>query len=236
MSKKTDDNLTIRIRPIRPPRSRTGEVAAWSTALTTILRYARSTRHGRTVPAAGHTKPRTGSQRCAIRVIYSRNSTPRQWRAHGRYIARESVTGDHRHAGFDSQGQSVDPAVTLDRWQTARDPRLWKLIISPEFGERIDLQRLTRDLTNKMESDLGTKLEWVAVVHLNTEHPHVHVALRVFDRTALRLICIATISATVYGRAPRSCARTSSVSAPIWTASRQSEVKLQHVDTLPWIE
>jgi type IV secretory pathway VirD2 relaxase len=111
-------------------------------------------------------------------VTYSRNSTPRQWRAHGRYIARESVTGDHHHAGFDKQGQSVDPAATLDRWQTARDPRLWKLIISPEFGERIDLQRLTRDLTNKMESDLGTKLEWVAVVHLNTEHPHVHVALR----------------------------------------------------------
>lgn len=29
-----------------------------------------------------------------------------------------------------------------------------------------------------MEGDLGTRLEWVAVRHFNTEHPHVHVALR----------------------------------------------------------
>jgi hypothetical protein len=29
-----------------------------------------------------------------------------------------------------------------------------------------------------MESDLGTRFEWVATPHYNTEHPHVHVALR----------------------------------------------------------
>jgi len=29
-----------------------------------------------------------------------------------------------------------------------------------------------------MEKDLHTRLEWAAVTHFNTEHPHVHVALR----------------------------------------------------------
>jgi type IV secretory pathway VirD2 relaxase len=29
-----------------------------------------------------------------------------------------------------------------------------------------------------MECDLGSALQWVAVAHFNTEHPHVHVALR----------------------------------------------------------
>ena len=29
-----------------------------------------------------------------------------------------------------------------------------------------------------MEKDLGTPLQWVAAAHYNTEHPHVHVALR----------------------------------------------------------
>jgi hypothetical protein len=29
-----------------------------------------------------------------------------------------------------------------------------------------------------MDADLGSPLEWVAVAHFNTEHPHVHVALR----------------------------------------------------------
>jgi hypothetical protein len=30
----------------------------------------------------------------------------------------------------------------------------------------------------EIETDLGTPLEWGAVAHFNTEHPHVHVALR----------------------------------------------------------
>ena len=37
---------------------------------------------------------------------------------------------------------------------------------------------LTRDLISQMETDLGIRLEWVATAHFNTEHPHVHVALR----------------------------------------------------------
>jgi hypothetical protein len=32
-----------------------------------------------------------------------------------------------------------------------------------------------------MERDLGTPLEWAAVAHYNTEHPHVHIALRGID-------------------------------------------------------
>jgi type IV secretory pathway VirD2 relaxase len=66
----------------------------------------------------------------------------------------------------------------LNDWQSAGDERMFKLIISPEFGERLDLEALTRALMAEMERDLGTKLEWIAVSHFNTAHPHVHVALR----------------------------------------------------------
>src|SRR5262245_45628360 len=51
-------------------------------------------------------------------------------------------------------------------------------IISPEFGERLDPQRHTRELLSGMETDLGVDLEWLAVAHFNTGHPHVHIALR----------------------------------------------------------
>jgi len=50
--------------------------------------------------------------------------------------------------------------------------------VSPEFGDRVDLSRLTRDLITQMEKDLDTDLEWVAAEHHNTEHPHVHVVIR----------------------------------------------------------
>ena len=109
--------------------------------------------------------------------MYCRNKSAGQWRAHGRYIARESAAQD-RNAGFDNHNDSVAPAELLERWQNGGDSRLWKFIISPEFGERIDMKLLSRDLMARMETDLGTRPEWVAVVHVNTEHPHVHVALR----------------------------------------------------------
>jgi type IV secretory pathway VirD2 relaxase len=111
-------------------------------------------------------------------MTYSPNKIAGQWRAHGRYIARESVRQRPAVSVFGNHVEGVALAEVFDGWQKAGDPRLWKVIISPEFGERIDLNQLTRELTSRMEKDLGTRLEWVAVPHFNTEHPHVHVALR----------------------------------------------------------
>ena len=110
--------------------------------------------------------------------MYSPNRITGQWRAHGRYITRDSVMQGHEVGAIGNQGEVFAPPEVLDRWQKADDPRLWKMILSPEFGERIDLNRLTRDLMGKMEKDLNTRLEWLAVPHFNTEHPHVHVAMR----------------------------------------------------------
>jgi type IV secretory pathway VirD2 relaxase len=41
-----------------------------------------------------------------------------------------------------------------------------------------NLRGFTRDLMAQVEKDLGTKLDWVAVDHWNTEHPHVHIIIR----------------------------------------------------------
>ena len=99
-----------------------------------------------------------------------------QWRAHGRYLERESALSET--LGFDSKDSGVPISSRLESWQAQNDELLWKFIISPEFGDRADLQRLTRDLMGGAEEDLGRPLEWVAAIHQNTEYPHVHVALR----------------------------------------------------------
>jgi type IV secretory pathway VirD2 relaxase len=114
-------------------------------------------------------------------VTYSSNRTPGQWAAHGRYLARESATqsaSSTTGAGFEQRNEVQDIDATLGAWQKAGDPRLFKLIISPEFGDRLDLETLTRNLMARMEVDVGSALQWVATGHRNTEYPHVHVALR----------------------------------------------------------
>lgn len=42
----------------------------------------------------------------------------------------------------------------------------------------MDHRRLTTELFKTVERDLGVRLQWVAITHHNTDHPHTHVALR----------------------------------------------------------
>jgi hypothetical protein len=128
------------------------------------------------------------SQRCAVRVTYIQNRSHGQWRAHGKYLERESAQQSPAQApeqaperelqsenGFNAIAAGLPVASTLARWQAEGDPRLWKLIISPE--NPCDLVTLTRKIMVGMERELG-RLEWVAIVHRNTDHPHVHVVVR----------------------------------------------------------
>jgi len=143
------------------------------------MKYARSSRAGR----RGQTAPPRPShfQHCSVRVTYAANRVTGHWRAHGKYVAREGASLQPEKAGFSAEITGIDVPSKLQEWQRGGDPRLWKLIISPEFGDRLDLQLLTRDVMGRVQADLHTPLEWVAVAHFNTEHPHVHVALRGLD-------------------------------------------------------
>ncbi len=183
-----NDEREFRLRPRKPraPSSRNDGVASMP-AFKMLMHYARQSRSGRASKCSGSKPGRPHRQRCAVRITYSKNATRGQWRAHGRYLERESA-GDGE-LGFNAGETGAEISTALQHWQAERDKLLWKFIISPEFGDRVDLQRLTRDLLQRMEQDLDRPLEWIAVVHRNTEHPHVHVALRgaVRDRQELRL-------------------------------------------------
>ncbi len=181
MRKNKHKEREFRLRPAKPPAR--GERQVYAAAYRIIMHHARMSgiRKRRVIGfGTGRTHSRPYSQRCAVRVLYSKNTSTGQWRAHGRYVARESATheGDPGAVGFNATEESMDIAARLEGWQKNNDERLWKLIVSPEFGDRVDLKRLTRDLISQMEIDLGTRLEWVAAAHFNTEHPHVHIALR----------------------------------------------------------
>jgi type IV secretory pathway VirD2 relaxase len=177
---RIDDDREFRLRPAKPRVAR-NEGAAWSNGFKLLMHYARSSRRkGNRAPGGKGKTGRPYFQRCAIRVTYLKNKVRGRWKAHGRYLARESAAfeNDAKPAGFSRETEGVDIAGQLQSWQTAGDQQFWKLIVSPEFGDRVDLARLTCDLIKQMERDLGTDLQWVAAEHHNTEHPHVHVVIR----------------------------------------------------------
>ena len=174
-----NEERELRLRPRRPSRKRSESLPVfWASAYIAVVNQARQSRRVRN--GGGVKAPKPYSQRCSVRVTFTKNRVKGLWRAHGRYIARDSVAQDVASAGkgFDAATTDIDIPPTLNEWQASGDERLWRLIISPEFGERLDLTKLTRDLMARIESDTGRSLEWVAIAHFNTEHPHVHVALR----------------------------------------------------------
>jgi type IV secretory pathway VirD2 relaxase len=183
----TDQEKPFRLRPRKPTRVRRGsEVGAWSSLYKAVMRQARMTRTRRAASRGSSAPPRKPYfQRCAIRATYTRNSTRGQWAAHGRYLSREGTQREDGQlpTGFNREQESINIPSRLNTWQQAGDEQIWKIIISPEFGERDDLQKLTCELMRRVEAHrLGAALEWVAIAHFNTEHPHVHVALRGVDR------------------------------------------------------
>jgi hypothetical protein len=137
------------------------------------MRLARSSKRGSSGSVAR--PPKRFSQRCSIRVSFTRNASKGQWWEHGRYLSRDSALkpGAEPELGFDAETSNIDIPSKLNEWQASGDERLWRFIISPEFGERLDLTKLTRDLMARIESDAGRSLDWVGIAHFNTEHPHV---------------------------------------------------------------
>lgn len=94
------------------------------------------------------------------------------------YLRREGVTRDGEKARLfgpgteDADGRAFAECCGDDRHH-------FRFIVSPDDApEMSDLRSFTRDLVGQMEKDLGTRLDWVAVDHWNTAHPHVHLIVR----------------------------------------------------------
>ena len=97
---------------------------------------------------------------------------------HLNYLRREGVTRDGEKAHlFGPGGGDADPKAFAERCQD--DRHHFRFIVSPDDAtDMADLRSFTRDLVTQMEKDLDTRLDWVAVDHWNTEHPHVHLIVR----------------------------------------------------------
>ena len=69
------------------------------------------------------------------------------------------------------------------------DRHQFRFNVAPEDGDRLsNLRAFTRDVMRQMADDLRTRLDWVAVDHFNTGHPHSHVVIRGKDDTGKDLI------------------------------------------------
>lgn len=106
---------------------------------------------------------------------------------HMRYLRRDGVTKDGAPAELFDRDGSADHDAFARRCDG--DRHHFRFIVSPEDAAALeDLKATTRDLMAQAEKDLGTRLDWVAIDHWNTEHPHVHVLVRGVDEAGQDLV------------------------------------------------
>ena len=99
-------------------------------------------------------------------------------RAHLRYIQRDGAEKDGAPGKlYGPDRDQADGKAFLEEGRG--DRHQFRIILSPEdAGELADLNGYTRAVMAAAERDLGTRLDWVAVNHHDTDHPHVHIVLR----------------------------------------------------------
>ena len=122
-----NDEPLIRLRPRKSKHGPNDNPRKYTGVLRSMLRIVQMSKRGQktrgTHSAGGSARAhRTFNQRVAVRVSYSANKNPGQWKAHGRYVARESATqrGKAAEAGFNATAQRLNIATTLDKWQSSR--------------------------------------------------------------------------------------------------------------------
>ncbi|MEE9913996.1 MAG: DUF3363 domain-containing protein [Deltaproteobacteria bacterium] len=123
-----------------------------------------------------------GQQRVVVknRIVKSRGAGNKLIGKHINYITRDGVEMDGKQArAFDEKTNSLSKEELKSFTSKCEvDRHSFRLIISPENARDLELKQYTRDLIDRMETDMNTKLEWVAVNHYNTDNPHTHLFIR----------------------------------------------------------
>ncbi|MGJ7491423.1 DUF3363 domain-containing protein [Variovorax sp. ZT4R33] len=116
------------------------------------------------------------------RFVVLQRASPSSVAVHLRYIERDGVTRDGQKG--QAYGQDTDVAdLKAFQERGQGDRHQFRFIVSAEDGMELeDLKGFTRELMHRMEVDLQTPLDWVAVDHWDTDNPHTHIVLN--GRTA----------------------------------------------------
>ncbi|BEV11941.1 DUF3363 domain-containing protein [Asticcacaulis sp. DW145] len=140
--------------------------------------YGRGAGVGRVLTASA-TRGRT-ARRVVVKARFVRlaGKGVRAAAAHLNYLQRDGVTREGaRGVLYGPDADRIEASDFMERCDG--DRHQFRFIVAPEDAHLYeDLKPLTRTVMQQMEADLGTKLDWAAVDHFNTGHPHTHIVVR----------------------------------------------------------
>ncbi len=144
--------------------------------------FAKSLGHlgrGRVAARAGVGRPGPRARRVIVkaRLVVQPGRLKGATLRHARYLEREPASEPGHRPAYGPETDASDLDALAER--SAGDRHQFRFIVAPEDGVDLDdLPQFTRTLMSRVERDLQTPLDWVAVDHWDTDNPHTHILLR----------------------------------------------------------
>jgi type IV secretory pathway VirD2 relaxase len=141
---------------------------------------------GRGGSAAARLPRRNAAQRVVVKTrivkhagYHGQGGAAAALREHTQYLARRTASEDgERGVIFDSERELDAEGISAFRESLVPDRHHFRIVVSPEFGSKLELKNYARELVIEMQRDLDTKLQWMGVAHYDTDDPHVHLLIR----------------------------------------------------------
>jgi type IV secretory pathway VirD2 relaxase len=172
----------------RRPTSRSGGANFRNAVLSAASCWSRGARQRATTRARlAMLPPAANARRVIIKTHVQRMvaGAAKAAALHLRYIERDGVEKD----GSKGMLYGADGPASAASFLQPRlgEKHQFRIIVSPEDGGDLDLTQYVRRLVSTVERDLGRKLEWAAVNHYDTDHPHAHLVIRGVDQEGREL-------------------------------------------------
>jgi hypothetical protein len=122
--------------------------------------------------------PRGAMQRVSVKTYYFK---PEKRNGFVSYMEQEGKGKDGTSPElFTEDGKNIEDALHAEY---PEEERFYKIILSPENGDRLDMERYTKDFMKSFQQSEGKEFKWAASVHYDTEHPHAHILVRGVDES-----------------------------------------------------
>jgi len=189
MARKGEDQFEVYLGRMRSPSGSRRTVGFFET----VSKGAKSKRGGRGSNrfGGGSTRPMAFHRRVVIKASIKKMTGHgfASFRKHLDYIQRDGTDERGERAALYGDGLDdvdLDAGVDQDAEpikdfadRCKNDRHHFRIIVAPEDSAKLQsLTEFTTDLVQKMETDLGTKLDWVAANHYDTGQPHTHLIIR----------------------------------------------------------
>jgi type IV secretory pathway VirD2 relaxase len=126
--------------------------------------------------------PSTKSRRVVVKAHFVKMSAygAKASRLHLEYVQREGVEKDGSRGIAYGADAVADPRAFAKPLENERHQ--FRLIVSPEDARELDMTAFVRRYMAEVEKDIEHPLQWIAVNHYNTDHPHAHIIIRGVDK------------------------------------------------------